>query len=152
MKTRILSFLIMALGLMVSTSAFAQPASGSARITSYNVCYTKLLRTSTGGTGRINGVTDSNMLHSSKWHIANLTRYQALSGNYFLGGYYSGRSYSGNMAEVLAYSGTVTDQNQIESYLAIKYGISLPSNYLASDGSIIWSTTSGYQNDRNNFV
>ena len=30
MKTRILSFLIMALGLMVSTSAFAQPASGSA--------------------------------------------------------------------------------------------------------------------------
>ncbi|WP_372774055.1 glycine-rich domain-containing protein [Mangrovibacterium sp.] len=105
------------------------------------------VNTTTGGTGRINGVTDSDMLHSSKWHIANLTRYQALSGSYYLGGYYSGRSYSGNIAEVLAYPGTVTNQSQIESYLAIKYGISLPGNYLASDASTIWSSTSGYQND-----
>ena len=38
----------------------------------------------------------------------------------------------------------------VESYLAIKYGITLPGDYLATDGSTIWDATAGgglYQND-----
>lgn len=105
------------------------------------------VNTTNGGTGRINGVIDANMLHSSEWHIANLSRYQALTGDYYIGGYYSGRSYTGEIAEVMAFSGAVVNQNQVESYMAVKYGISLPGNYYASNGVTTWSTTSGFQND-----
>ena len=105
------------------------------------------VNTTNGGTGRINGVVDANMLHSSKWHIANLSRYQALTGDYYIGGYYSGRSCSGEIAEVMAFSGAVVNQNQVESYMAVKYGISLPGNYYASNGTTTWSTTAGFQND-----
>ena len=105
------------------------------------------VNTTNGGTGRINGVIDANMLHSSKWHIANLSRYQALTGDYYIGGYYSGRSYTGEIAEVMAFSGAVVNQNQVESYMAVKYGISLPGNYYASNGVTTWSTIPGFQND-----
>ena len=105
------------------------------------------VNTTNGGTGRINGVVDANMLHSSKWHIANLSRYQALTGDYYIGGYYSGRSCTGEIAEVMAFSGAVVNQNQVESYMAVKYGISLPRNYYASNGTTTWSTTAGFQND-----
>jgi len=53
---------------------------------------------------------------------------------------------SGNgVAELIAYSGTLTPTNinRIESYLAIKYGITLDqstaTNYVYSNGSIIWN-------------
>ena len=105
------------------------------------------VNTTNGGTGRINGVVDANMLHSSKWHIANLSRYQALTGDYYIGGYYSRRSCTGEIAEVMAFSGAVVNQNQVESYMAVKYGISLPRNYYASNGTTTWSTTAGFQND-----
>ena len=105
------------------------------------------VNTTNGGTGRINGVVDANMLHSSKWHIANLSRYQALRGDYYIGGYYSRRSCTGEIAEVMAFSGAVVNQNQVESYMAVKYGISLPRNYYASNGTTTWSTTAGFQND-----
>nr|WP_319572595.1 HYR domain-containing protein [uncultured Draconibacterium sp.] len=105
------------------------------------------VNTTNGGTGRINGVVDANMHHSSKWHIANLSRYQALTGDYYIGGYYSGRSCTGEIAEVMAFSGAVVNQNQVESYMAVKYGISLPRNYYASNGTTTWSTTAGFQND-----
>jgi len=63
---------------------------------------------------------------------------------------------SGNgVAELIAYSGTLTPTNinRIESYLAIKYGITLDqstaTNYVYSNGSIIWNagTAWSYKND-----
>ncbi|WP_461631106.1 HYR domain-containing protein [Labilibaculum euxinus] len=104
------------------------------------------------GTGRINGLSDRNMVHNSQWHIADLTRYQALSGDYYLGGYYSNRPYSGEIAEVLAVSSAVTNPVQIETYLAIKYGITLgnttnPVDYVNASGAKVWNGSSKYQNN-----
>ncbi len=109
------------------------------------------VNTTNTGTGRINGISDANMLHSSKWHIANITRYQALSGTYYIGGYYSGRPYSGYIAEVMAFDNDPSD-GAIESYLALKYGITLGNtssivNYISPSGTVIWTGSSTYQND-----
>lgn len=106
----------------------------------------------TGGTAKINGVTDANMLHSSKWHIANLSRDQSLLGNYFIGGYFAGRSYTGNIAEIMGFDNDPSNSNIIETYLAIKYGITLGGptsvvDYVNSSGEVIWQGNSTYQND-----
>jgi hypothetical protein len=64
-------------------------------------------------------------------------------------------SFGANIAEVVYYldaninAGT---QNKIESYLALKYGTTLgfkaaPQNYRASDSTIFWNASSGYQVD-----
>ena len=103
------------------------------------------------GTSRING--SSSCIHNYRWHIVNQSRASALaSSRYYLGGYVyawdGARPYTGNIAEVMAYSSKNSPSDGIvESYLAIKYGISLPGNYYASDGTTTWASTSGYQND-----
>ena len=59
-----------------------------------------------------------------------------------------------NIGDVIAYDRvlTTTEQQQVESYLAVKYGISLgdtstPVNYLDSAGSTTWNGSATYQND-----
>ncbi|WNM19021.1 LamG-like jellyroll fold domain-containing protein [Flavobacterium capsici] len=66
-------------------------------------------------------------------------------------------SLDGRVAEVITFSSRkndATERTKIESYLGIKYGITLgvngtSQNYLASDGTIIWnaSTNAGFNND-----
>ncbi|WP_422361625.1 T9SS type A sorting domain-containing protein [Reichenbachiella sp.] len=56
----------------------------------------------------------------------------------------------GNIAEVITFaiSEDDTDRQKIETYLAIKYGITLGSNYIATDGTtIIYDVSNGYSND-----
>ncbi|MDY2587805.1 LamG-like jellyroll fold domain-containing protein [Winogradskyella aquimaris] len=73
--------------------------------------------------------------------------------------YWNG-SFDGRIAEVITYSATNNDgdltqaRNRIQSYLAIKYGITLGVNgtsqdYVNSDGTVIWdqSANSGYNYD-----
>ncbi|MDM8159582.1 C-type lectin domain-containing protein, partial [Labilibaculum sp. K2S] len=63
--------------------------------------------------------------------------------------------YNGEVSEVILYNRelTATEQQQVDSYLAIKYGTTLDqttaTNYLASDGTAIWDATanSGYTSD-----
>ncbi len=104
------------------------------------------------GTSRINGLSSS--IHNFKWHIVNQTRASALaSSQYYLGGYYAGRPYSGNIAEVIAYNSNSTPTDAvIESYLAVKYGITLGTNaspvgYVNSSNTTIWTGNSTFQND-----
>ena len=58
-----------------------------------------------------------------------------------------GCRYTGEIAEVIAYSNElgVAERQQIQSYLALKYGITLdqtnPNPYLASDGVSVWGET-----------
>lgn len=60
-----------------------------------------------------------------------------------------------DIAEVIIYNqnkNTGTNRNQIESYLAIKYGITLgttasPVNYISSAGTVIWTANATYQNN-----
>jgi len=73
--------------------------------------------------------------------------------------YWNG-SFDGRIAEVITYSATNSDidptdaRNRIQSYLAVKYGITLGVNgtsqdYVDSDGTVIWdqSTNNGYNYD-----
>jgi predicted esterase len=63
--------------------------------------------------------------------------------------------FDGKVAEVIYYLDaniTAAQQNKIESYLALKYGLTLGTgsfipNYTASDGSIFWSANPVYHND-----
>jgi hypothetical protein len=77
---------------------------------------------------------------------------------YTVGSRYTGSAsqyLTGQIAEVILYDRLVSaaERNQIESYLAIKYGITLsqaaPQNYSSSTGAIVWSGTvsSSYKNN-----
>jgi hypothetical protein len=59
----------------------------------------------------------------------------------------SSNSFQGNIAEFLIFDRTLSDNevNIVNSYLALKYGISKNSEYLASNNSSIW-TTGSYSN------
>ncbi|CAN0596030.1 unnamed protein product, partial [Laminaria digitata] len=56
--------------------------------------------------------------------------------------------WDGNIAEVVVYTDDLTDTDlqKVESYLAIKYGITLdqttPRDYLASNSSVVFPATS----------
>ncbi len=58
--------------------------------------------------------------------------------------------WNGNIAEAMIYPGnlTATQVNQVNSYLAIKYGLTKASNYLASDGTTnVWTAGGGYDTE-----
>lgn len=68
------------------------------------------------------------------------------------------RAFEGQIAEIIGVSDNLSDAevNRIESYLAVKYGITLEhggtqsGNYTASDGTTVWSATlatSAFHND-----
>ena len=64
--------------------------------------------------------------------------------NHFYIGYWGGWVTDGDMAEIIVYDGTptATEEDKIQSYLSVKYGITLASmNYLSSDGTTIWDNT-----------
>ena len=86
--------------------------------------------------------------------IANTTvglpQFKNFSSRYWIGrnqDYKAG--YNGNIAEVITYDirkNDASERNRIESYLGIKYGITLGTNgtsqnYVNSDGNIIWNST-----------
>jgi hypothetical protein len=60
--------------------------------------------------------------------------------------------YDGSIAEIITYANTAHATNtrqKVESYLAIKYGVTMPHNYLSSTGATVWdvSTNSSYNNN-----
>lgn len=73
----------------------------------------------------------------------------------FLGNYQGGTQPFGRIAEVIVFTDgggsplITTEKERIESYLGIKYGVTLTHNYLASDGSSLWNVTTnaGYNNN-----
>ncbi|WP_438346941.1 Ig-like domain-containing protein [Paenibacillus sp. FA6] len=60
-------------------------------------------------------------------------------------------NFNGDIAEVIVYSGsTAGDRAKIETYLAVKYGITLDggaSNYIATNGDIVWEADSTYKHN-----
>ena len=61
-----------------------------------------------------------------------------------------GNILNGDLAEIIYYESELSaaDRLRIESYLAIKYGLTLPGDYVSSDGSTVWDATAnaGYLN------
>ncbi|MDF2454904.1 MAG: hypothetical protein K0R51_897 [Cytophagaceae bacterium] len=67
---------------------------------------------------------------------------------------YSSMQYTGQMSEVIVFNNTLTtaNLNKVNTYLAIKYGITLGNNaypvaYTNSLGASIWNASATYQND-----
>ncbi|UPQ77452.1 beta strand repeat-containing protein [Chryseobacterium nepalense] len=76
----------------------------------------------------------------------------AVGANVWNGGYNT--LFNGRMPELIVYPKALngTQRSQVDSYLAIKYGLTLdqttPQNYLASDGvTVVWTAASGYNNN-----
>jgi hypothetical protein len=71
--------------------------------------------------------------------------------NFYLGSANGSSHFEGEIAEIAIYEGTLTQtqQHQIHSYFAVKYGIQVPHDYLASSGSTIWdaAANAAYHND-----
>ncbi|TND10386.1 MAG: fibronectin type III domain-containing protein [Bacteroidetes bacterium] len=60
--------------------------------------------------------------------------------------------YDGNIAEIVTYTSTSHSQssrNKVETYLAIKYGVTLSHNYVSSTGTTVWSTTTNASYNNN---
>jgi hypothetical protein len=59
----------------------------------------------------------------------------------------------GDIAEIIVYSSNnATNRNKVESYLALKYGLTLgtaaqPLNYTSSAGTVFWPGLAGYQHN-----
>ncbi len=104
-----------------------------------------------GVSNTINGRTGNTGLALSANNLRNFILSADPDGGAEDGGNYDGESYS----EVLVFDNTLTaaEHQRVQSYLAIKYGISLDqtvaTNYLAGDGSIVWNvaTNTGYNNN-----
>ena len=82
---------------------------------------------------------------SSAWNTG-------LSAGYLGYGNWGSSYWSGKVSELVVYQGalTATQMAQVNSYLAVKYGLTITAtDYLASDGNAIWSQTAnaGYLND-----
>ena len=61
---------------------------------------------------------------------------------FYLGGYFAGRSFANyDFSEIIVYDRNLTavERQRLESHLAIKYGITLPSNYLNASGTVLYS-------------
>ena len=54
----------------------------------------------------------------------------------------SGNTFRGDVAEILLFDKVLTtsDREKVNSYLGLKYGVTLHQDYIASDGSIFWDT------------
>ncbi len=60
--------------------------------------------------------------------------------------------YDGGIAEIITYANAshgTTTREKVQSYLAIKYGVTLSHNYRSSDGTIVWNraTNAAYNNN-----
>ncbi|WP_144895661.1 Ig-like domain-containing protein [Lutibacter sp. Hel_I_33_5] len=64
---------------------------------------------------------------------------------------YTGDGHDGRIMEVIHYPWVLTtvERQKVESYLAIKYGVSLNADYFASSGTKIWDATEASSNYNN---
>ena len=109
--------------------------------------------TNTSGQGWLNGTSGTDPAHANEPNILVVEAPAAASiaGGIELGDTKSNRFWHGSIAEIVGYAGTLTttEREQIQTYLAIKYGITVSNDYLASDASTIWDATANasYHND-----
>ena len=109
--------------------------------------------TASSGQGWLNGTLGSDPAHDNGPNIlvVEAPSSTTLSGGIELGDTESNRYWHGSIAEVIGYSATLSssEREQVQTYLAIKYGIHLGTNYVASDATTLWdaTTNSTYHND-----
>lgn len=122
--------------------------------TSYGIANLDIsLGTTPYTTGRYNGITQT-----MSWK--NGTPYSSITFTPMIGGTNNNGSsngwypFDGDVTEIILFPSALdaTDKQKVESYLAIKYGITLgnntsPVNYLSSAGTTIWTADAAFQYD-----
>ncbi len=98
------------------------------------------------GNGKFNGTTGPT--YSNGWRVA------VQNGICIGSNLDNGEFMNGGMGEFIVFPSVLSSalNLRVESYLAIKYGITLgssaaPSDYTASDGTVIWTANAPYQNN-----
>ncbi len=94
-----------------------------------------------------NGV-GQNRVNANVKEVANFNFPRTVETPFMIGGYYNIVNWQGVYGELIAYNNYLTalEKQRIESYLALKYGVTLdqttPLDYLASDGATkMWDAT-----------
>ncbi len=104
--------------------------------------------TDTSGQGWFNGTLGTDPAHGNSTNIlvVEAPALATIAGGVELGDTESSQYWHGSIAEVIGYGGTLssTDRDKVESYLAIKYGVTLGHDYFASDGTVIRSLGGTY--------
>ncbi|RLJ33157.1 hypothetical protein CLU97_2633 [Chryseobacterium sp. 7] len=84
------------------------------------------------------------------------TNISAIGANIYVGGANGGEYFQGSLPEIISYNTYVnnnTDIQKINSYLAVKYGMTLdqttPLDYLNSAGTVIWNGTTNVAYNQN---
>ncbi|WP_325531242.1 right-handed parallel beta-helix repeat-containing protein, partial [Chitinophaga sp.] len=106
-------------------------------------------------TSDISLAANKQSIYKNGLNVANGNNNSIFTGNSsaFQLGWSNASSYNGRMGDLIVYTKALTpnEQQRVNTYMGIKYGISLNSgatNYLATDGSTIWdaAANSGYKN------
>ncbi|MCX6319446.1 MAG: hypothetical protein NTW29_19370 [Bacteroidetes bacterium] len=94
---------------------------------------------------RINGV--QNVVSNA--NVGYLDANVQIGATYNLGGAMNVNFFYGYIPEAIIYSTalTATEIKKVESYLAVKYGTTLSGDYLTSDGTVIWTSELGFDNN-----
>lgn len=109
--------------------------------------------TNTTGQGWHNGTLSTNPAHNNvpQMLLVEATASATIANGIELGDTQLSRYWHGSIAEVIGYTATLstTDREKVQSYLAIKYGITAGHDYVASDGTTLWDAgaNSTYHND-----
>ena len=109
--------------------------------------------TTASGQAWYNGTVASNPTHNnlSSIIVAEAPTTTTITAGIELGDSQESRYWHGSIAEVIGFGDALSssEREQVQSYLAIKYGITVSNNYLASDGTTLWDATANasYHND-----
>lgn len=102
-----------------------------------------------GGTMEINGTVATGPVN--QWHVLSAYKTTPHNDSFFIGGYVATREMSSSFAEIIVYSDipSAANKDKIESYLALKYGITLAHDYIDGANTVVWDRTinAGYNND-----
>ena len=133
-------------GSYLAHSQFNNPNLSSFNIANLDVS----LSTTPFATGRLNGLSQT-VTHSGGTAFNSLNIKPMIGGTNNIGNESGWFAFDGEVAEIILYSFSLTplEKLKVESYLAIKYGITLdPSitNYVSSSGTVIWNNAT-YWND-----
>ncbi len=84
----------------------------------------------TTGKSYVNGSTSTSYSHSDQLHFVSQERPSNYTSTFYIGGYYPGRYFTGEVAEVMVFNSALTTIEKIiiDNYLSAKYGITLASN------------------------
>ncbi len=151
---------------LLDFGTFTQSLTGAAyshNLNNFNLTLNQKLIVSASDQGSTSGATvyeNGNLIHTyaSKARNTSWTSNSYTIGDNGPGFVANNNSLDGHIAEVIYFDQqlSATDQQKVESYLGIKYGITLDNtaggtagDYLASDGTTLWdaSTNSTYHHD-----